>query len=164
MDESRKAHEAKILERENGGCERRNGCVTMEVGNNGISYQLASNRSLIGDSSNSVVSSSSSSSDMSEDESSSNSSSSPPKGPLFELSELMAQLPLKRGLSRYYQGKSQTFASLACVKGVEDLVKKERPRRRRKPKSCKSGFNAQFSPKATISKKTSSRISPVFYG
>ncbi|MGI4370295.1 hypothetical protein ACR2V4_27270, partial [Klebsiella pneumoniae] len=68
---------------------------------------------------------------------SSSSSSSSSYGPLYELSELMAQLPIKRGLSKYYQGKSQTFSSLASVKSLEDLAKKGRPHKR-KVKASKS--------------------------
>ncbi|XP_056163694.1 protein OXIDATIVE STRESS 3-like [Syzygium oleosum] len=82
-------------------------------------------------------------------------------GPLYELSDLMAQLPIKRGLSRYYDGKSQSFTSLASCRSVEDLVKKERPYVKRL-KLCKSyaggldSPNRSFGPKAIISKKGSS--------
>ncbi|URE22287.1 mitogen-activated protein kinase kinase [Musa troglodytarum] len=65
----------------------------------------------------------------------------PPKmnsnGPLYELSSLMEQLPIKRGLSKYYQGKSQSYTSLSVVSSIEDLPKKETPCRR-KMKPCKS--------------------------
>ncbi|CAL9777594.1 unnamed protein product [Musa acuminata subsp. burmannicoides] len=65
----------------------------------------------------------------------------PPKmnsnGPLYELSSLMEQLPIKRGLSKYYQGKSQSYTSLSVVSSIEDLPKKETPCRR-KIKPCKS--------------------------
>ncbi|GMQ06298.1 hypothetical protein CsSME_00050938 [Camellia sinensis var. sinensis] len=106
------------------------------------------------------INGSSSSLDMMEDATSSTSSSSSPSdGPLYELSELMAQLPIKRGLSKYFQGKSQTFGSLASVKSLEDLAKKGKRPYRRKVKSCKSyggGLdNHIYSPKAAISKKTS---------
>ncbi|XP_059634885.1 protein OXIDATIVE STRESS 3-like [Cornus florida] len=103
----------------------------------------------------SVTTSSSSISDMVEDATSSTSSS---YGPLYELSDLMDQLPIKRGLSKHYKGKSQSFASLASVKSLEDLAKKGSPYKK-KMKSCKSyggGLDGQkFSPKATISKKAS---------
>ncbi|XP_044463667.1 uncharacterized protein LOC123194508 [Mangifera indica] len=88
------------------------------------------------------------------------SSSSSSNGPLYELSELVAQLPIKRGLSKFYEGKSQSFTSLASVKSLEDLVKKGAPCRL-KMKSCKSyaaGLDCHkkpYSPKATISKKPS---------
>ncbi|ESW32272.1 hypothetical protein PHAVU_002G307900 [Phaseolus vulgaris] len=121
--------------------------------------------SISGDSVNSVCSFSSS--ELAEDASSSStsylstsSSSSHSNGPLFELSELMNQLPLKRGLSMFYEGKAQSFSSLASVESLEDLVKKERPYRK-KMKSCNSfggGLDTpriSFTPKATISKKAS---------
>ncbi|XP_072995438.1 uncharacterized protein [Typha latifolia] len=60
------------------------------------------------------------------------------KGPLYELSSLMEQLPVKKGLSNFYQGKSQSFTSLSDVKCVEDLAKKESPYRRKTMKPCKS--------------------------
>ncbi|KAJ4708555.1 Oxidative stress 3 [Melia azedarach] len=115
------------------------------------------------DSTNSL-SSSLCSSDLVEDASSSSStscSSSSSNGPLYELSELMAQLPIKRGLSKFYQGKSQSFTSLTHVKNIEDLAKKKGTKYRMKMKSCKSyggGLDSGhklYSPKATISKKSS---------
>ncbi|XP_050215699.1 protein OXIDATIVE STRESS 3-like [Mercurialis annua] len=121
------------------------------------------------DSTNSVGSCSSfSSTDLVEDASSSSSASSPSSssqandGPLYELSELMAQLPIKRGLSKFYKGKSQSYTSLASVKSIEDLAKKVNPyNNRSKLKSCKSfavlDSNRSFGPKATISKKVHSR-------
>ncbi|KAH1086578.1 hypothetical protein AAZX31_07G118500 [Glycine max] len=102
---------------------------------------------------------SSSSSELSEDASSSTSSTHS-NGPLFELSDLMSHLPMKRGLSMFYQGKAQSFTSLARVESIEDLPKKGIPYRKR-TKSCKSfggGLDSQrilCCPKATISKKTS---------
>lgn len=45
----------------------------------------------------------------------------------FDMSNLIAQLPLKRGLSKHFHGKSQSFASLCDVRSLEDLVKIERP-------------------------------------
>ncbi|KAF5466516.1 hypothetical protein F2P56_016434 [Juglans regia] len=107
-----------------------------------------------------------SSSDMVDDASStsnscSSSSHSSVSGPLYELSELMAQLPIKRsGLSKYFEGKSQSFTSLSSVMRIEDLAKKETPCRR-KIKACKSyggglDNHKQYTlPKATISKKAS---------
>ncbi|KAI3978161.1 hypothetical protein MKX01_012992 [Papaver californicum] len=59
------------------------------------------------------------------DDASSSSSSSSINGPLYELSDLMATLPIKRGLSKHFQGKSQSFTSLSNVSSLEDLVKKE---------------------------------------
>lgn len=103
------------------------------------------------------ISKESSSSDLLDDDASSYSSSSN-NGPLYELSELMDQLPIKRGLSKYYQGKSQSFTSLARVTRLEDLAKKETPYQR-KLKACRSyggglgHFRSYTQPKATISKK-----------
>lgn len=57
--------------------------------------------------------------------------------PLHDLSSLMHQLPLKRGLSKYFQGKSQSFTSLSKVMSLEDLAKPENPCNK-KLKSCKS--------------------------
>ncbi|KAL2321347.1 hypothetical protein Fmac_030316 [Flemingia macrophylla] len=107
---------------------------------------------------------SSSSSELTEDASSSASSSSThSNGPLYELSDLMNHLPIKRGLSMFYQGKAQSFTSLARVESIEDLPKKSIPYRK-KMKSCKSFGGALdtnrilYSPKATISKKASKRV------
>ncbi|KAL7586957.1 protein OXIDATIVE STRESS 3 [Lactuca sativa] len=99
---------------------------------------------------------SSSSSEMIDDASSSSSSSSS-CGPLFELSELMAQLPIKRGISKFYQGKSESFASLTSVQSIEDLAKKGKYccRSRRSMKTYGGGLDGQsqrLSPKATIAK------------
>ncbi|PON71370.1 hypothetical protein TorRG33x02_254370 [Trema orientale] len=67
---------------------------------------------------------------------------------LHGFSEPMApQLSMKKGLSKYYQGKARTFTSLSDVKCVQDLAKKEIP-------FVKRGHRTLFqSPKATISKK-----------
>ncbi|KAH1091022.1 hypothetical protein J1N35_018279 [Gossypium stocksii] len=94
---------------------------------------------------------SSSSLDMADDASSS-SSSSAIDGPLFHLSELMAELPIKRGLSKYFQGKSQTFTSLSKVNTIEELAKKETPFYRKKLKASKS-HKLYTPPRATIGKK-----------
>ncbi|KAJ8425960.1 hypothetical protein Cgig2_033889 [Carnegiea gigantea] len=109
------------------------------------------------DSSDQSFSSSTLSSELMEDASSfssTSSSSSSSNGPLYQLSDLMAQLPIKRGLSKYYQGKSESFASLASVENLEDLAKRENPYRKR-IKLSNNGQKFKFcSPKATISKKT----------
>ncbi|MFX9846270.1 hypothetical protein ABTP16_10390 [Acinetobacter baumannii] len=100
----------------------------------------------------------SSSEDLTDDASSSSSNS----GPLYELADLMAQLPIKRGLSKFDHGKSQTFGSLSNVKSLEDLAKKESCYSRRM-KPCKSyGGNLnqhKFGPKATIAKRSPGRRS-----
>ncbi|XP_022145095.1 uncharacterized protein LOC111014601 [Momordica charantia] len=112
----------------------------------------------------SEISDASSSLDMVEEDvlsptSNSSLSSSSSNGPFYELSELMAHLPMKRGLSKYYDGKSESFTSLASVVRLEDLAKRVSPIRK-KMKSCKSfggGFDAHKSiiPRATIAKKAS---------
>ncbi|CAI0423491.1 unnamed protein product [Linum tenue] len=106
---------------------------------NGLSYNTGSSTSSLDNSSSSTIgseslsSSCSASSDLIDDATSSCSSSSSSvsnlgsHGSMFELSELMATLPIKRGLSKFYQGKSQSFTSLTRVVSIEDLVKKENP-------------------------------------
>lgn len=63
----------------------------------------------------------------------------------------------RRGLSKYYDGKSQSYASLASVGSVEDLAKYGK----RLMKPCKSyGSNlnrGKFGPKPTIAKRSSPR-------
>ncbi|KAL5203321.1 hypothetical protein ABZP36_014273 [Zizania latifolia] len=56
---------------------------------------------------------------------------------IYDLSPVTAQLPAKKGLSRYYEGKSQSFACMSEVRCLEDLRKKEKPYQQ-KIKSCKS--------------------------
>lgn len=64
----------------------------------------------------------------------------------------------RRGLSKFYDGKSKTFASLSNLKSGEELVKREIGCGGRM-KSCKSyGGNLnnnhqKFGPKATIAKR-----------
>lgn len=65
------------------------------------------------------------------------SSSSGVSGPLQDMSSLFQDLPFKRGLSKHYNGKSQSFTSLANVRCLEDLAKPENPYNK-KLKSCKS--------------------------
>lgn len=63
----------------------------------------------------------------------------------------------------FYQGKAQSFSSLARVQSIEDLPKKDKPYRSKKMKSCKSyggglgldSHRISYTPKATISKKAS---------
>ncbi|KAL0319316.1 UNVERIFIED_CONTAM: hypothetical protein Sangu_2087800 [Sesamum angustifolium] len=84
-------------------------------------------------------------------------------GALYDLSEIMEQLPIKRGLSKFYQGKSESFTSLARVGSIEDLAKKATPHRRhhhhlKASKSYGTGLNNSYKPytlpKPIISKKT----------
>ncbi|KAL5230945.1 hypothetical protein ABZP36_029721 [Zizania latifolia] len=59
--------------------------------------------------------------------------------PLRRLSSnSIPQLPAKKGLSRYYEGKSQSFACMSQVRCLDDLRKKEKPYQQHKIKSCKS--------------------------
>lgn len=67
----------------------------------------------------------------------------------------------RRGLSKHYQGKSDSFKSLASVKSLEDLAKK-RESQRKKMKPCKSyggvldgHKSSTLPPKAVVSKKVS---------
>ena len=70
----------------------------------------------------------------------------------------------RRGLSKYYEGKSQSYTSLSDVRCLEDLAKKESPYRRRMKLSKSYGGGLDVSQKAnfgpgpcskTISKKSS---------
>jgi hypothetical protein len=80
----------------------------------------------------------STSSELDDDATSSSSSGSDSH---FEMASLMTQLPFKRGLSRFFDGKSQSFSSLAVVGSLEDLAKP--PRKRLKPsRSCGGGLDA----------------------
>ncbi|PNX76773.1 hypothetical protein L195_g032732 [Trifolium pratense] len=98
--------------------------------------------SFFSSSSSSDVSSFESDSDSNEEVTSPTSSSSSTHqleeaDPLNNMSSLFQQLPIKRGLSKFYQGKSQSFTSLTNVKSLEDLVKPESPYNK-KLKSSKS--------------------------
>ncbi|EYU21445.1 hypothetical protein ABFS82_09G111500 [Erythranthe guttata] len=87
------------------------------------------------------------------------SSSSSPSNSSYDLSEIMAQLPIKRGLSKFYNGKSESFTSLSRVTSIEELAKKAIPCRRslKASKSCGLGLNnykPYTLPKAVITKKS----------
>ncbi|RCV16871.1 hypothetical protein SEVIR_3G177500v4 [Setaria viridis] len=56
---------------------------------------------------------------------------------IYDMASMMSQLPAKKGLSRYYEGKSQSFACMSEVRCLEDLRKKDNPYQQ-KIKSCKS--------------------------
>ncbi|EHA8591278.1 hypothetical protein COCNU_scaffold040430G000010 [Cocos nucifera] len=90
---------------------------------------------------------------------SSSSNDHPQEGPLYEMSSLIAQLPLncRRGLSRHFQGKSQSFACLSNVRCLEDLAKPEKPYRK-KLKSSKSYGGGLDSHKALAQKACSRTI------
>nr|GEU79074.1 hypothetical protein [Tanacetum cinerariifolium] len=95
--------------------------------------------------------SSSSSLDTLDDDASSSAHSS--RSSLYDLSDLMSHLPIKRGLSKFYHGKSDSFTSLARVTSIEDLPKKEKIPYKRMNNSYKS----HTLPKPIISKKKSKR-------
>lgn len=90
---------------------------------------------------------SSSSYDTTDDASSSSANSS--RSSLYDLSDLMLQLPIKRGLSKFYHGKSDSFTSLARVTSIEDLPKKEHKMKKKK------NYRSHTLPKPIISKKNS---------
>ncbi|KAF8020271.1 hypothetical protein BT93_G0851 [Corymbia citriodora subsp. variegata] len=46
---------------------------------------------------------------------------------MFDMRVLKTNLPKKRGLSRYYSGKSRSFTCIADVQCLEDLKKQEHP-------------------------------------
>ncbi|TVU20543.1 hypothetical protein EJB05_36756 [Eragrostis curvula] len=57
---------------------------------------------------------------------------------IYDMSSMTAQLPpKKKGLSRYYEGRSQSFACMSEVRSLEDLQKKDNPYKQ-KIKPCKS--------------------------
>ncbi|KAK1439280.1 hypothetical protein QVD17_05096 [Tagetes erecta] len=56
---------------------------------------------------------------------------------LGNMSDLIQELPSKKGLSKHFEGKSQSFTSLSKVTCLEDLVKPENPYNK-KMKSCRS--------------------------
>ncbi|CAL9099531.1 unnamed protein product [Musa textilis] len=103
---------------------------------------------------------------LSDDVTASSPSSSPLSdfnGSLLDLSSIMAQLPIKRRLSKYFEGKSQSFRSLSDVRCTEDLAKEESPRRKKK-KTCHgfAGLSANQRPcemPSIYSKTTSKKAS-----
>ncbi|XP_008812958.1 uncharacterized protein LOC103723717 [Phoenix dactylifera] len=108
---------------------------------------------------------SSASSDFMEDATSSASSSSLLNkddhfegGPLYRMSSLAAQLPFnyRRGLSKFYNGKSQSFTSLSNVRGLEDLAKPERPCRKKLKSSRSCGGDLDW--QKSLSLKGCSKI------
>ncbi|XP_043712058.1 uncharacterized protein LOC122660872 [Telopea speciosissima] len=77
-------------------------------------------------------------------------------GALGSLDSLEESLPIKRGLSIYFSGKSKSFANLSDVSRVEDLAKSENPfnKRRRILMSCKwsnrSFYNRSLNPTTSM--------------
>ncbi|KAL5699644.1 hypothetical protein ACHQM5_030519 [Ranunculus cassubicifolius] len=53
-------------------------------------------------------------------------------GALGSMSSLEESLPIKRGLSKFYGGKSRSFANLMEIRRVEDVTKPEHPFNKRK--------------------------------
>ncbi|XP_044959604.1 uncharacterized protein LOC123410731 [Hordeum vulgare subsp. vulgare] len=74
-------------------------------------------------------------------------------GPLYELSPLLAHLPVRTGLSKYYKGKSQSFTSLSDVKCLQDLAKKTTARVCRKASRSSISLHAPGPFSKTIAKK-----------
>lgn len=54
------------------------------------------------------------------------------KGPLDSMAELEDSLPIKRGLSNFFSGKSKSFTCLSDVASVKDLAKPENPYNKRR--------------------------------
>ncbi|GER39491.1 oxidative stress 3 [Striga asiatica] len=113
----------------------------------------------------STVSNGSSLSDVMDDASSSESTSFSLNSSqaLYDLSEMMEQLPIKRGLSQFYKGKSESFTSLSRVASIEDLAKKATPYRRnlKASKSIGTSLHSYKSftlPKAIITKKATRKM------
>ncbi|GJN01950.1 hypothetical protein PR202_ga19255 [Eleusine coracana subsp. coracana] len=71
----------------------------------------------------------------------------------FEMASLMTQLPIKRGLSKFFDGKSQSFASLAAVGGLEDLPKPPPAKRLKTSRSCGVGLKDAHRARRCLSKK-----------
>ncbi|CAO2043456.1 unnamed protein product [Urochloa humidicola] len=83
----------------------------------------------------------------------------------FEMASLMTQLPIKRGLSKFFDGKSQSFASLAAVAGLEDLPKPPPAKRLKTSRSCGVGLKdahrgSLAAPAARKKHATRARLSP----
>lgn len=66
---------------------------------------------------------------------------------LSSLDSLEESLPIKRGLSNFYGGKSKSFGNLAEVSSVKELVKRENPmnKRRRTLIACKQSSSGRSS-------------------
>ncbi|XP_058068086.1 protein OXIDATIVE STRESS 3 LIKE 4-like [Magnolia sinica] len=71
-------------------------------------------------------------------------------GGLGSMGLLEESLPIKRGLSNFFRGKSKSFASLSNITSVEDMAKPENPfnKRRRTLLACKTAWSkrAFYSP------------------
>ncbi|OEL13094.1 hypothetical protein BAE44_0025886 [Dichanthelium oligosanthes] len=88
-------------------------------------------------------------------------------GPLYALSTMLEDLPaLRTGLSKHYQGRSQSFTSLADVGCVEDLAKKTTPyiRRKKAPRHYAQVLGAKNRLSKTIAKKAPRGKPPAYLG
>ncbi|XP_077217023.1 uncharacterized protein LOC143851458 [Tasmannia lanceolata] len=67
------------------------------------------------------------------------------KGGLVSMESLEESLPIKRGLSNFFSGKSKSFASLSDVASVKDLAKPDNPfnKRRRTLVASKSAWSSR---------------------
>ncbi|KAL6652167.1 hypothetical protein ACP70R_011092 [Stipagrostis hirtigluma subsp. patula] len=74
----------------------------------------------------------------------------------FEMASLMTQLPIKRGLSKFFDGKSQSFASLAAVAGLEDLPKPP-AKRLKMSRSCGVGLKDAHRARPSVACKKAAR-------
>ncbi|KAG6502978.1 hypothetical protein ZIOFF_035267 [Zingiber officinale] len=95
--------------------------------------------------------------------------------PSFDMSSLSvsleAKIPVKRGLSRFYEGKSKSFRCLSEVRCIEDLAKQETPSGKRLKASgecdqfdsTQNRCNEPIFNGRTISKKTTSKGSSVLW-
>ncbi|XP_062186269.1 protein OXIDATIVE STRESS 3-like [Phragmites australis] len=75
----------------------------------------------------------------------------------FEMASLMTQLPIKKGLSKFFDGKSQSFASLAAVGGLEDLPKPPPTKRLKTSRSCGVSLKDAHRGRLSVSCKKASR-------
>ncbi|KAB1207319.1 hypothetical protein CJ030_MR7G011640 [Morella rubra] len=74
----------------------------------------------------------------------------------FDMDALRTNLPQnRRGLSRYYSGKSRTFTCMADVRCLEDLKKQEHPDpKKRKKHSDRKGTQPTPHPCRRVSSST----------
>lgn len=63
------------------------------------------------------------------------------KGPLDTLSLLENSLPIKRGISKFFTGKSRSFTSLSDAISIKDLSKPDNPYNKRRRNLLVSGNN-----------------------
>nr|ACG28111.1 hypothetical protein [Zea mays] len=61
---------------------------------------------------------------------------------IYDMASMVSQLPAKKGLSRHYEGKAQSFACMSEVRCLDDLRKKDSPYKQKKVKSSCKGYVA----------------------